>query len=455
MAASLKRANDELQRLALQDPLTKLPNRLLLEDRIGQAIAQAERANSKTAVLFVDLDRFKLINDSLGHCVGDELLRAVAQRLHHLVRSEDTVSRLGGDEFVILQRFATDILDAQDLAHRTLLALREPFRVHDHELLLTPSIGISVFPVHGDTPQTLITRADAAMYSAKQAGRNTYRVFESEMSTFFPERLLLENDLRRAIVRGEFELHYQPKVDVRNGSIVGMEALLRWRHATRGLVGPAEFIPIAEDSGAIVEIGEWVIQEACRQNAKWQRAGAPPLRVAVNVSGVQFRQPDLLDTIAQALASSGLDPEYLEIEITESVIMQDPSHMIVVLERLSTMGVHVSIDDFGTGYSSLSYLKRFPLDKLKIDRSFIRDVSSDTEDAAITRAIIGLAHNLRLKVIAEGVETSEQLEFLRALGCDEYQGYFKSKPLPATEFQRLILSAGATPTRELLVASNT
>ena len=450
MAASLQRANDELQRLALQDPLTKLPNRLLLQDRIDQAIAQAQRASSNTAILFVDLDRFKLINDSLGHCVGDELLRAVAQRVHHLVRAEDTVSRLGGDEFVILQRHATGILDAQDLAHRILLALREPFRVHDQELLVTPSIGISVFPMHGDTAQALITRADAAMYSAKQAGRNTYRVFETDMSTFFPERLMLENDLRRAIVRGEFELHYQPKVDVETGRVVGMEALLRWRHATRGLIAPADFIPIAEDSGAIVEIGRWVIEEACRQNVKWQRAGAPQLRIAVNISGVQFRQPDLLETIANALASSGLHPECLEIEITESVIMQDPSAMIVLLEKLSAMGVHVSIDDFGTGYSSLSYLKRFPLDKLKIDRSFIRDISSDTEDAAITRAIIGLAHNLRLKVVAEGVETREQLEFLRSLGCDEYQGYFKSKPLPAAEFQRLVLSSNETATRQLL-----
>jgi diguanylate cyclase (GGDEF)-like protein len=450
MADSLRRANDELQRLALEDPLTKLPNRLLLQDRIEQAIAQAHRANTQSAILFVDLDRFKLINDSLGHCFGDELLRAVAQRLHHLVRAEDTVSRLGGDEFVILQRHVSDIVDAQDLAHRVLLALRDPFRVHDQELLVTPSIGISVFPVHGDSAQMLITRADAATYSAKQAGRNTYRVFESDMSTFFPERLTLENDLRRAVARREFELHYQPKVDVESGGVVGMEALLRWRHATRGLIAPADFIPIAEDSGAIVEIGRWVIEEACRQNVKWQRAGAPRLRVAVNISGVQFRQPDLLDTIARALSSSGLSPEYLEIEITESVIMQDPSQMIVVLERLSAMGVHVSIDDFGTGYSSLSYLKRFPLDKLKIDRSFIRDISSDTEDAAITRAIIGLAHNLKLKVVAEGVETLDQLEFLRSLDCDEYQGYYKSKPLPAAEFQRLILSSSEPGSRRVL-----
>jgi diguanylate cyclase (GGDEF)-like protein len=440
MAASLKRANDELQQLALQDPLTKLPNRRLLEDRINQAIAHAERAKANTAILFVDLDRFKVVNDSLGHFIGDELLRAVAHRLQRLVRAEDTITRLGGDEFVILMRQVGGTTDALELAQRALLALREPFRVHEHELMMTPSIGVSVFPAHGDTAQLLITRADAAMYNAKQAGRNTYRVFESHMSTFFPERLMLENDLRRAIARREFELHYQPKVDVKSGNLVGMEALVRWRHATRGLVAPADFIPLAEDTGAIVEIGQWVIEEACRQNASWQRQGAPKLRVAVNISGVQFRQRTLLDTIAQALATSGLDPECLEIEITESVIMQNPSDAIVLLEKLSEMGVHVAIDDFGTGYSSLSYLKRFPLDKLKIDRTFIRDIPEDVEDAAITRAIIGLAHNLRLKVVAEGVETQDQLAFLDALGCDEYQGYYKSKPVPATDFESLILS---------------
>ncbi|HUP94643.1 MAG TPA: EAL domain-containing protein [Burkholderiales bacterium] len=440
MTDSLKRANDELQRLALQDPLTKLPNRLLLEDRIDQAIVHAKRGKLESAVLFVDLDRFKSVNDSLGHFTGDELLRSVAQRLQGLMRAEDTVARLGGDEFVILLRQVASSNDALEVANKLLAQLGEPFRIHDQELYVTASIGVSLFPAHGDTAQMLVTRADAAMYHAKQDGRNACRVFESDMNTFFPERLMLENDLRRALGAREFDLHYQPKVDILSGSVRGMEALLRWRHPTRGLVAPDEFIPLAEDTGLIVSIGRWVIQEACAQNMEWQKAGLPKLSVAVNISGVQFRQKDLLDTVAHALATSGLAPECLEVEITESVVMQNASEAIVTLERLSKMGVQVSIDDFGTGYSSLSYLKRFPIDKLKIDRSFIRDISSDMEDAAIVRATIGLAHNLRLKVIAEGVETKDQLDFLRSLGCDEYQGYYKSRPLPPAEFERSIRS---------------
>jgi diguanylate cyclase len=438
MADSLQRANDELQRLALQDPLTKLPNRLLLEDRIGQAIAHAGRSKLESAVLFVDLDRFKSVNDSLGHVVGDELLRAVAQRLQSLMRAEDTVSRLGGDEFVILLRQVADSDDAFAVAKKLLAVLSEPFRVHDHELYITASIGVSLFPPHGDSAEMLVIRADAAMYHAKQDGRNTCRVFAADMDTFFPERLMLENDLRRALAAREFELHYQPKVDIISDSVRGMEALLRWRHPKRGMVSPDEFIPLAEDTGLMVSIGRWVIEEACAQNAAWQKAGLPKLRVAVNISAVQFRQKELLETIAGALAASALAPECLEVEITESVVMQNASEAIVTLEKLSKMGVHVSIDDFGTGYSSLSYLKRFPIDKLKIDRSFIRDISSDMDDAAIVRATIGLAHNLRLKVIAEGVETEDQLHFLRSLGCDEYQGYYKSRPLPPSEFERSI-----------------
>jgi EAL domain-containing protein (putative c-di-GMP-specific phosphodiesterase class I) len=282
----------------------------------------------------------------------------------------------------------------------------------------------------------LITRADAAMYNAKQAGRNNCRMYSSEFSTFFPERLMLENDLRRALGRREFELHYQPRVDIEEGRIIGMEALIRWRHPHKGLLFPDEFVPLAEDTGLIVPIGRWVIEESCAQNKAWQSAGLQKLQVAVNISGVQFRQKDLLDTIAHAIASSGMPAECLEVEITESVVMQNPSEAIITLEKLSQMGVQISIDDFGTGYSSLSYLKRFPIDKLKIDRSFIRDISSDMDDAAIVRATIGLAHNMRLRVVAEGVETDDQLQFLRSLGCDEYQGYHKSKPLPAPEFER-------------------
>ncbi|MDB5901701.1 MAG: hypothetical protein JWM26_579 [Betaproteobacteria bacterium] len=454
MAASLQRANDELQRIALHDPLTKLPNRVLLEDRIEQAIAHAERSKVNCAVLFVDLDRFKVVNDSLGHFVGDELLRGVASRLQGLVRGEDTVSRMGGDEFVLLLREVEGTPDALDVASKALAALREPFRVHQQELYVTPSIGIAVYPEHGNTAQMLITRADAAMYNVKKGGRNDVRVFATEMSTFFPERLMLENDLRRALERHEFELHYQPKVELADGSVVGMEALVRWRHPRKGLVSPDQFIPLAEESGLIVPIGRWVIEEACRQNKAWQDAGMPHLRVAVNISGLQFRQKDLLESIGYALGSSGLAPECLEVEITESVVMQNASDAIVTLERLSAMGVHVSIDDFGTGYSSLSYLKRFPIDKLKIDRSFIRDVSSDMEDAAIVRATIGLAHNLRLRVVAEGVETAEQLEFLRALGCDEYQGYYKSKPVAPAEFERVLRAElGLLPLTQTSVAA--
>jgi diguanylate cyclase (GGDEF)-like protein len=454
MAASLQRANDELQRIALHDPLTKLPNRVLLEDRIEQAIAHAERSKVNCAVLFVDLDRFKVVNDSLGHFVGDELLRGVASRLHGLVRGEDTVSRMGGDEFVLLLREVEGTPEALDVASKALAALREPFRVHQQELYVTPSIGIAVYPEHGNTAQMLITRADAAMYNVKKGGRNDARVFATEMSTFFPERLMLENDLRRALERQEFELHYQPKVELADGSVVGMEALVRWRHPRKGLVPPDQFIPLAEESGLIVPIGRWVIEEACRQNKAWQDAGLPHLRVAVNISGLQFRQKDLLESIGYALEASGLAPECLEVEITESVVMQNASDAIVTLERLSSMGVHVSIDDFGTGYSSLSYLKRFPIDKLKIDRSFIRDVSSDMEDAAIVRATIGLAHNLRLRVVAEGVETAEQLQFLRALGCDEYQGYYKSKPVPPADFERVLRAElGLPPLTEPAVAA--
>jgi diguanylate cyclase len=435
MAASLKQVNDELQRQALQDPLTKLPNRLLLEDRIGQALAHAQRSEQGCAVLFVDLDRFKQINDSLGHCVGDELLRAVAARLLAQARAEDTVSRLGGDEFVVLLPGIGEVDEALKVAARILDEMRQPFRVHEHELFITPSVGISIFPLHGRSAQELITRADAAMYSAKEAGRNTVHVFSTRMKTFFPERLMLENDLRRAVERRELLLHYQPKLEVESGALVGMEALVRWQRAGRGLIPPQEFIPLAEETGLIIPIGRWVIGEACRQNKAWQQAGLPALRVAVNLSAAQFRDRHLLDSIAAALAAAGLAPRYLEIELTESVVMHNPSDAIQTLERLSAIGVQVSIDDFGTGYSSLSYLKRFPIHKLKIDRSFIRDISTDPDDAAIVRATIAMAHNLRLTVVAEGVETDEQLAYLQALGCDEYQGFQMSRPMPSGEFE--------------------
>ncbi len=442
MVASLQFANDELKRIALLDPLTKLPNRLLLEDRITQAISFCQRHNRMCTIIFVDLDRFKTVNDSLGHYIGDELLRAVAERLRQLIREEDTVSRLGGDEFVILLRDIVHRDSAAAVAQKILDALGKSFRIHAHELHVTPSVGLALYPANGTTAQTLITMADAAMYFAKNSGRNNYQFFSDEMNTFFPERLALENDLRHALERREFELHYQPKVDIQQHQIVGMEALIRWRHPKKGLIPPNEFISLAEETGLIIPIGHWVIEEACAQNKAWHDKGLPKLRVAVNISGVQFRQNDLLATITQALAHSGLAPEYFEVEITESVVMQNASEAIVTLEHLRKTGVHISIDDFGTGYSSLSYLKRFPINTLKIDRSFIQDVSENLDDAAIVRSIIGLAHNLRLNVVAEGVETKQQLQLLHSLGAGEYQGFYMSKPLPAAEFEHCLQTSG-------------
>jgi diguanylate cyclase (GGDEF)-like protein len=441
LAASLQKANAELQHMALHDGLTGLPNRLLLEDRIDQAITQAQRSRSLCAVLFVDLDQFKTVNDSLGHFVGDEVLKSVAARLASAVRSEDTVSRLGGDEFVILLRNVAESDDAGRIAAKVVELVAKPARILTHDVELTTSVGVCVFPFHGRDARELIVNADAAMYQAKTLGRNNFQFFTEETSSAYRERLRLHSGLRHAIERDEFELHYHPKVDVKSGEILGMEALLRWRHPEKGLIPPADFIPAAEETGLILPIGTWVLKEACRQNREWHDRGLARLRVAVNISALQF-QRNLLDTVRQALQSTGLDPRYLELEITESVVMHSAAEAVLTLEQLSRMGVHTSIDDFGTGYSSLSYLKRFPLQTLKIDRSFIREITQDPDDASIVSAIIALAHNLRLKVVAEGVETEQQLNFLKLLGGDEYQGYYRCKPLPAAEFEKLLVEAG-------------
>ena len=450
LAESLKKANAELQHMALHDSLTGLPNRLLLEDRIDQAVTQAQRARSLCAVLFVDLDQFKTVNDSLGHFVGDEFLKLIATRLTGAVRSEDTVSRLGGDEFVVLLRNVAESDDAGRIAAKIVETVSKPARILTHEVEITTSVGISVFPFHGRDSRELIVNADGAMYQAKTLGRNNFQFFTEETSSAYRERLRLHSGLRHAVERGEFELHYHPKVEVKTGEIVGMEALVRWRHPEKGLVQPADFIPAAEETGLILPIGNWVLREACRQNKAWHDRGLTKLRVAVNISALQF-QRNLLDTVGKALQGSGLDPRHLELEITESVVMQNAAEAVLTLEQLSRMGVHISIDDFGTGYSSLSYLKRFPLQTLKIDRSFIREITQDPDDASIVSAIIALAHNLRLKVVAEGVETKEQLAFLRLLGGDEYQGFYSTKPLPATEFERLLAqrSVGLEPAPQL------
>jgi diguanylate cyclase len=440
MAVSLRAANAELQHMVLHDTLTLLPNRVLLEDRVQQAVDECKRAGGQCAVLFIDLDRFKTLNDSLGHFAGDSVLRTVADRLRSAVRSEDTVSRLGGDEFVILLKHLTHVEDASRVARKAMDVLGTPIEVEGQMLRISSSIGISVFPAHGDNSTRLIANADTAMYHVKKSGRCNFVFFSPEMGAFFPKRLALENELRSALENDEFVLHYQPKVDMRSGRIVGMEALVRWQHPTRGLIMPAEFIPFAEETGIIVPLGRWVLHQACHQNRAWHKKGIRDLSVAVNISGVQFQQPNFVETVSYALAASNLQPRLLELEITETVVMQNAAEAIGMLEQLHRMGVGLSIDDFGTGYSSLNYLKRFPIHKLKIDQSFIRDISMDSDDAAIVNAIIALAHSLRLRVVAEGVERQEQLNFLRVLGNDEYQGFLHSKPLPAREIEPLLLA---------------
>jgi diguanylate cyclase len=436
-------ANQQLRHLATHDALTGLPNRVLLDDRLQQAIAHADRDTRSFALLVCDLDRFKLINDSLGHRAGDELLQEVAQRLTALVRPSDTVARFGGDEFVLIGTSISDADDAAALAARVMDVLQAPVRIAAIDIHTSPSIGIAMYPDDGITMQALLAHADAAMYSAKLQGRGNFRRYAPGMDTGTEDRVQFESELHNAVALNQLRLYYQPKVDTQTGEVRSAEALVRWMHPTRGIVSPAEFIPLAEECGLIGAIGGWVIREACRQARAWQLDGVPTLRVSVNLSASQFRDSGLVDSIRTALDDAGLEARYLEVELTESAVMSDPEKSIAVLEQLSAMGVLVSVDDFGTGYSSMSYLRRFPIDKLKIDRVFIHEIVSRPEDASIVRAIVSLAHSLRLKVVAEGVETPAQLDFLRTAGCDEYQGYHFSRPLPATEFERLIRESQA------------
>jgi diguanylate cyclase (GGDEF)-like protein len=447
----LEAANRQLRHLATHDALTGLPNRVLLEDRLTQAVAHADRDGRSFALMVCDLDRFKTVNDSLGHHAGDELLQEVARRLTALMRPIDTVARLGGDEFVLLVTSIQDADDAKRLATKAIEALQAPVRIAGLDVHTSPSIGISFYPADGTTIEALTAHADAAMYCAKQRGRGNVQCFARGMDAGSEERVQLESDLHQAIVQKQFELYYQPKVNTSSGAVRSAEALIRWRHPVRGLVPPDGFIPLAEECGLIGAIGEWVVREACRQARAWQDAGLPPMRISVNLSPSQFRGGGLTDTIRRALDDMGLEPQYLEIELTESAVMSDPEESIAILEELSEMGVLVSVDDFGTGYSSMSYLRRLPIDKLKIDRVFINEIVSRPEDASIVRAIVSLAHSLRLKVVAEGVETPAQLDFLKAVGCDEYQGYHFSRPVPAADFERLVRSTasqGAPLTQE-------
>ena len=432
-ALRLEQANAALQHQATHDALTGLPNRLLFIDRLGREIAHAERDGHLFAVLVVDLDRFKVINDTLGHGPGDQLLIEVARRLSSAVRSADTVARTGGDEFLLLLTDIREAPDAAVTAAKIILELDKAVSISGTEVHTSASIGISVYPADGADSDTLVAHADEAMYFAKQAGRNSFQFFSPGMSVFSRERLDLESELRRALPMKQFEVHYQPKVDVATGRMNSVEALLRWRHPTRGLVGPLEFIPIAEETGLMLSIGEWVLREACRQARQWQREGLPFLRIAVNISPIHFRQSKFLEIVRSALLDNDLEPQYLEIELTETTVMDHAENSVNILEELSRMGVIVSIDDFGTGYSSMSYLRRFPIDKLKIDRSFIHDMTTNSDAASIVRAIISLAHSLRLKVVAEGVETAEQLEQLRELGCDQFQGFYRSAAVLASE----------------------
>ncbi|MGH8737349.1 MAG: EAL domain-containing protein [Burkholderiales bacterium] len=438
-----KADQERLLQLAHYDRLTDLPNRTLLYDSLQRTLERAQAEGSIVAVLFIDLDRFKVVNDTLGHAIGDALLQQVARRLVECVRIRDTIGRLGGDEFALILPALGSAEACGAVADKLLRALARPFELEQREVFVTASIGITVYPGDAADADTLLRYADTAMYQAKQEGRNTYRYYTPELNARAAERLELENSLRRALERGELLLHYQPKLDLKRDRVCGVEALLRWRRPGRELVSPAEFIPLLEETGLIVEVGEWVIGEACRQIRAWTDEGLAPVPVAINLSARQFRQKDLAAAIRRALEHHGVPPLLLACEITESSVMGSPEQTIVVLEQLKAAGVKLSVDDFGTGYSSLSYLKRFPLDELKIDGSFVRDVAHDSNDAAIVLAIIGMAHQLGLKVVAEGVETAEQLEFLRANGCDEVQGYFIARPSGANEVLALLRKPSA------------
>jgi diguanylate cyclase (GGDEF)-like protein/PAS domain S-box-containing protein len=432
--------SDKMAHLAQHDALTNLPNRLLLNDRITQAIAQAKRYGGSGAVLFMDLDKFKHINDSLGHDMGDKLLQSVAQRLSACVRASDTVSRIGGDEFVILLAATQHADDASVTAEKIVAALALPHIIARHELLMTLSMGISVFPGNGDTPDTLLKHADTAMYQAKQGGRNNYQYFTTAMNVQAVERQLIESDLRKAVDRGEWTLHFQPKIDLDTGLVNGAEALVRWMHPAEGMTWPLRFIHVAEDCGLIVPIGRWVLREACLQAMRWKEAGLRPGTMAVNVSSLEFRHKDFVHGVRDVLHATGLAPPDLQLEITESVLMRDVPSSVDVLRQLKALGVELAIDDFGTGYSSLSYLMRFPIDVLKIDRSFISDVTDIESNGVIVSAVIGIGKNLKQRVIAEGIEDQSQLDFLEKHGCHEGQGYFFSRPLDADAFETLLRS---------------
>jgi diguanylate cyclase (GGDEF)-like protein/PAS domain S-box-containing protein len=431
-----KQGEKKIQKLAYYDTLTSLPNRTLFQDRLSQALAHARRDRRMVAVMFLDLDQFKGINDTLGHVVGDTVLRSVAQALKGCAREGDTVARLGGDEFVIVLPGLESGQYLTAFAERILDVLSQPIKAGEKELFVTASIGIVTYPLDGKNVDTLLQNADIAMYEAKDRGRNNFQFFSEKMNIKAVKKINLETHLRRALVKGEFFLVYQPQLDIQAGRIFGIEALLRWNHQNE-LLTPDKFIPVAEETGLIIPIGEWVLRNACIQAKAWQKKGLPPLRIAVNLSGRQFKQPGFIDVIDQILKETGLDPECLDLELTESIIMEKAGETIMTLTDLKTRGIHLSIDDFGIGYSSLSYLKHFPFDQIKIAQEFVRDIPHDQDDAAIVEAIIAMARSLNLDVIAEGVERKEQLEFLHDRHCTKMQGYYFARPMKAEDLTEI------------------
>jgi diguanylate cyclase (GGDEF)-like protein len=437
----LEVANKQLRHMATHDALTGLPNRTLLEDRLQQAMAQARRTGENFAVLVCDLDRFKLVNDSMGHHAGDQFLQEVARRLAGVRREGDTLARQGGDEFVFVLAPPSAEGDAEALTRRALAALAVPLNVDGMDIHIAASFGLAVYPRDGSRVETLLANADAAMYSAKQRG-NCMQRFSAALGGTAQRRLQLEADMHSALKGGQFELHYQPKVDTSTGIVRSAEALLRWHHPERGNIPPVEFIPVAEETGQIGAIGNWVLREACQQVRRWIDAGLAPVRVGVNISAVQFHEAGLVDSVRAALEEARLDAQWLEIELTESCVMSNPEDSILLLQEFSRMGIVVSVDDFGTGYSSMSYLRRFPIDMLKIDPTFVAEMDTREDDTSIVQAIVSLAHGLRLKVVAEGVETKAQLDAVKSLGCDQYQGFHFSPAVPAAQFEQLLRERG-------------
>ncbi|MCZ8515829.1 EAL domain-containing protein [Paenibacillus filicis] len=449
-----KQAEETINHMAYHDALTDLPNRRLFIEQLTLGLVQAERGSYKLAVMFLDLDRFKYINDSLGHTFGDRLLQTIADRLHQCISTTGMIARMGGDEFTILLPVVIDENTVVQTAESIIEAINQPILIDGRECSVTTSIGISLYPDDGSDAQTLMMNADAAMYRSKEINRNTYEFFNPVMSVQASERLEVAQELHKALDRNEFVLVYQPQLHFESGQITGVEALVRWQHPRRGMVSPVEFIPLAEETGMIVPIGEWVLRTACRQNKAWQDAGYGPMRVAVNLSAYQFKQSNIVQKVDEILQETGLKPEYLELEITESISMQNADYVIETLDQLNRLGIQISIDDFGTGYSSLSYLRDFPIHRLKIDRSFVNDITASDGDAVIAASIIAMARSLNLEVIAEGVETEKQFEFLLSKGCNEMQGYFISKPLPAEAITDRLLINKITATGHTFMQNN-